>query len=148
MTLWDWVLEAYERPGAPEACLRLQDEFGQNTSFLLWAFRVRPADPALLVRAADAARRWDEIALVPLRAVRRALKPACPPVADAARERLREQVKAAELGAERVLVETLEALSDGVRGVTSGLAALGAASRAWGHAAPDPALAVLAAALE
>jgi uncharacterized protein (TIGR02444 family) len=153
MSLWEWALGVYERPGVPETCLKLQDEFGQNTSFLLWAFWARASQPGLVARAAAAARDWDRLALTPLRAVRRALKPACPPVADAAREGLREEVKAAELHAERVLVETLERMSGGRRcahegGEASGLAALTAASQAWGAPAPQAALAVLAAALE
>lgn len=143
MSLWDWVLAAYERPGVPEACLRLQDEFGQNTSFLLWAIRARPADPALLERAARAARAWDETALHPLRAVRRGLKAPAPPVADAAREGLRDDVKAAELRAERVLVETLESLG-GAAGQGSARDALTAAAQAWGRPAPAETLAALA----
>lgn len=146
MALWDGVVAAYERPGIPEACLTLQDEFGQNTSLLLWAALTRPADPAVVSRAAEAARRWDETALTPLRAVRRALKASCPPVADAAREGLRDDVKAAELRAERVLVETLEQLS-GPPADGAPLAAVTAASRAWGRSAPDAALAALVAAL-
>lgn len=146
MALWDGVVAAYERPGVPEACLTLQDEFGQNTSLLLWAAIVRPGDEALLARAAETTRSWDETALKPLRAVRRALKPACPPVADAAREGLREDVKAAELRAERVLVETLEGLA-AKPGASSALAAVTAASRAWGRPAPGEALAALVAAL-
>lgn len=147
MSLWDWVLAAYGRPGVPETCLTLQDAYGQNTSFLLWALRTRAADPALLAPAAEVTRLWDERALSPLREVRRALKPACPPVGDGARETLREEVKAAELHAERVLVETLEQLCDAVGG-GSGLAALKAAAQAWGEPAPDPVLASLAAMLE
>ena len=72
---WDWILAAYQRPGLPEICLTLQDEHEQNTSLLLWAAWARPSDPALLERAARAVRAWDETALSPLRAVRRALKP-------------------------------------------------------------------------
>jgi uncharacterized protein (TIGR02444 family) len=146
MSLWDWTLEAYGRPGVPEACLSLQDDHGQNTSLLLWAVWAEADDPGLLARAADAAHRWEETALVPLRAVRRALKPPLPPVADDAREALREDVKAAELRAERVLMETLEAMGRG-RGGAHALAALEAASKAWGKPAPANALAVLAAAL-
>src|SRR5262249_34016824 len=37
MSLWEWTLEAYARPGVPEATLSLQDRHGQNTSYLLWA---------------------------------------------------------------------------------------------------------------
>jgi uncharacterized protein (TIGR02444 family) len=146
MSLWDWTLEAYARPGVPEACLTLQDEHGQNTSLLLWAVWAEMADAQVLVHAADVARRWEVTALVPLRAVRRALKPPLPPVADQAREGLRDDVKAAELRAERVLMETLEAISHH-HGGAHALAALEAASSAWGKPAPANALAALAAAL-
>jgi uncharacterized protein (TIGR02444 family) len=140
--LWDWVLAAYERPGVPETCLKLQDEHGQNTSLLLWAIRARPAAGAALDRAAAAARAWDETVLHPLRAARRQLKAPCPPVEDLAREGLRADVKAAELRAERVLVETLERLRVDDDG-DSALDAVTAATRAWGRAAPVETLAAL-----
>jgi uncharacterized protein (TIGR02444 family) len=146
MALWDWTLEAYAQAGVPEACLALQDEYGQNTSLLLWAVWAEAADPALLAKAADVARRWEALALSPLRSVRRALKPAFDGVTDADREGLRDDVKAAELRAERVLMEALEAMS-GAQGGAHALAALEAASKAWGRPAPADALAVLAAAL-
>jgi uncharacterized protein (TIGR02444 family) len=147
MNLWDWTLKAYARPGVPEACLELQDQHGQNTSLLLWAVWAEAADPDLLARAAEAARRWEAVAVAPLRAVRRALKPALPPIEDARREGLREDVKAVELRAERVLMETLEAMTDDEQGGAHALAALEAASKAWGNVAPAPALAALAASL-
>jgi uncharacterized protein (TIGR02444 family) len=146
MSLWDETLEAYARPGVPEACLTLQDVHGQNTSFLLWAVWAETADPAVLAQAAEIARRWEALALGPLRAVRRALKPAFPGVADGPRQDLREDVKAVELRAERVLMEALEALTPG-QGGAHALAALEAASAAWGKPAPPDALAALAAAL-
>ncbi len=146
MSLWDWTLEAYGQTGVPEACLTLQDEYGQNTSLLLWAVWAETADPDLLARAAEAAHRWEDVALVPLRAVRRALKPPLPPIDDGAREALRDDVKSAELRAERLLMETLEAMG-GHRGGAHALAALEAASKAWGKPAPANALAALAAAL-
>lgn len=145
--IWEWALRAYGQPGVPEACLRLQDEFGQNTSFLLWAVWAETADPALLARAAEVTRAWEAAALGPLRAVRRALKPPAPPVPDDAREGLREDVRDAELRAERVLMETLAGLSADPRGGTPALAALEAASAAWSPSAPDAPLAALAAAL-
>jgi uncharacterized protein (TIGR02444 family) len=146
MGLWDETLQAYGRPGVPEACLTLQDRYGQNTSLLLWAVWAETSDPAILAKAADVARRWEAMTLNPIRAVRRALKPPFPGVADAAREDLREDVKAVELRAERVLMETLEGMTDG-RGGAHALAALEAASAAWGEPAPPAALAALAAAL-
>ena len=146
MALWDWTLKAYGQDGVPQACLTLQDEHGQNTSLLLWAVWAETADPGLLARAADLAHRWDALAIGPLRSVRRALKPAFEGVGAAAREDLREDVKAVELRAERVLLESLEPLG-GEPGGAHALAALQAASAAWGKPAPAEALAALAAAL-
>lgn len=147
MPIWEWALEAYAQPGVPEACLTLQDAHGQNVSFLLWAVYAEAGDPALLVRAAAAAKGWDATALSPLRTVRRALKAPLPPVRDGDREGLREDVKAAELRAERVLLETLASLAGEASGGARALDALKAASKAWGPAAPEEALAALAAAL-
>jgi uncharacterized protein (TIGR02444 family) len=145
--IWEWALAAYGRPGVADACLALQDTHGQNTSFLLWAVWAEAKDPELLARAAAVTKAWDETALKPLRAIRRALKPALPPVPDEAREGLREDVKSAELRAERVLMETLASLSADARGGAPALQALEAASAAWTARAPDEALAALAAAL-
>ena len=147
MSLWGWTLEAYARPGVPEACLELQDEYGQNTSYLLWAVWAEGADAATLQAAATAGRDWDETVLKPIRAVRRTLKARFDAVDDGAREGLREDVKAAELRAERVLVDAFEALGEHRRGGRPALEALKAASRAWGPPAPDEALARLARAL-
>jgi uncharacterized protein (TIGR02444 family) len=146
MALWDWTLKAYGQAGVPEACLTLQDDYGQNTSLLLWAVWAETADPALLSRAADIAHRWEALALAPMRALRRALKPPFEGVEDGARGDLREDVKAVELRAERVLMDSLESLG-GEGGGAHALAALQAASKAWGKPAPDDALAALAAAL-
>jgi len=146
VAIWEWVLGAYSRPGVPQACLTLQDAHGQNTSFLLWAVYAEVKDAALLARAAEVTRAWDRTALVPLRDVRRALKPPLPPLPDRAREALREEVKGLELAAERLLLETLEGLSHG-RGGAHALEALEAAAKAWDKPAPPEALAELAVAL-
>jgi len=146
--IWEWTLAAYGRPGVADACLRLQDEFGQNTNLLLWAVWAEARDPALLSRAAETARTWEAAAVAPLREARRALKAKLPPVDDAAREALREDVKAAELRAERVLLETLAELSGPEKAGAPALAALKAASAAWIPVAPAAELAALAAALE
>lgn len=151
MGIWDWALETYGRPGVPAACLALQDEHGQNTCLLLWAVWAEARDPALLARAAALARAWEDEAVAPLRRVRRGLKAPVADVSDKARERLREDVKALELHAERVLLESLAALAEGLGarfGGAPALQALEAASAAWGRPAPRDALAGLAAALE
>jgi uncharacterized protein (TIGR02444 family) len=147
MPLWDWTLTAYGQPGVPEACLALQDAHGQNTSFLLWAVWAEGPDAAALAEGAKVAKAWDITVLTPIRDIRRALKPAFIGVDDDAREGLREDVKAAELRAERVLMESLEAVARAESGGHPALEALKAASAAWGAPAPDDALALLAAAL-
>lgn len=147
MSIWDWTLGVYGRPGVPEACLRLQDDFGQNTDLLLWAVWAETADPAILSEAAQLTRSWETTALIPLREVRRALKAPVSLVQAAARERLREDVKAAELHAERVLLETLAGLCGESQGGAHALDALRAAAAAWKSPPPDTELAALAAAL-
>lgn len=147
MSLWEWALEAYGLEGVPEACLTLQDSHGQNTSLLLWAVWAEGPDAEALAKGVAAAKAWDATVLVPIREVRRTLKAPQPPVDDGAREALREDVKACELRAERVLMETLEELAGGSSGGRGALASLQAATAAWGKPAPDDALAALAAAL-
>jgi uncharacterized protein (TIGR02444 family) len=147
MALWDWTLAAYGREGTPQATLTLQDQHGQNTSFLLWAVWGGVDDPALLAKAADITRRFSETALVPIRNVRIALKGPVEGVDDAAKNALREDVKKAELAAEKLLMESLEALVGTAKGAAAPDAALAAAVKAWGVPASADALGVLARAL-
>ena len=125
MKLWDWAVGAYDRSDVADACLKLQDSYGQNVPFLLWAAWAHP-DEATLKRGRQIAKDWDRAVTGPLRAVRRELKGSAP------HEELRADIKAAELKAERALLE-----------------ALTAASTAWGAgaAAPGAALRRLAAAV-
>jgi uncharacterized protein (TIGR02444 family) len=98
---WDWAVAAYARPGVAEACLDLQDRYGQNVPLLLWAIW-RGGDCAAAVAVA---RQWEDEVVGPLRGVRRRLKgrPGAEP--------LRERVKAVELEAERTLMAQLAALA-------------------------------------
>lgn len=145
MSLWNWTLAAYGKPGVPEAALPLQDEHGINTSFLLWAVWANP-DRETLANGVQTTVLWDETVLWPLRNVRRALKAGRRPFDDAAREGLREDVKAAELRAERVLMETLETLG-GPAADSDPSGALTRAAMAWCGQAPAEALTRLARAL-
>ncbi len=147
MSLWDWTLDAYSRPGVAEACLVLQDEHGLNTAYLLWAVWAEGAPDPVLDQAAGLAKAWDNEVLKPVRAVRKRLKPAFPGIDDAEREGLRDDIKAAELRAERVLMENLAHLAKNASGGMPAQHALIAAARAWGMAPPEQALAVLAGAL-
>ena len=145
MTLWDWTLAAYSKPGVPEATLALQDEHGLNTAFLLWAVWANP-DRETLANGVQTTVLWDETVLWPLRNVRRTLKASRRPFDDAAREGLREEVKAAELRAERVLMETLESLGSPASEADPA-GALTRAAMAWCGQAPARALDQLARAL-
>ena len=147
MSLWEWTLEAYSQPGVPEACLTLQDEHGLNTAYLLWAVWAEGASDIQLNEAIGLTKSWDEAVLKPIRAIRRRLKPTFPGMEDDAREGLREDVKAAELRAERVLMETLETLAKNASGGRPALDALIIACQAWGIKPPEDALSALASAL-
>jgi uncharacterized protein (TIGR02444 family) len=115
LTLWDYALGAWQAPGVSEACLRLQDLHGQCAPLLLWrawaARAGREIDGACIDAAVSLARRWEGEIIAPLRKARRALDgPFAGPEEDAIR-RLRPNVRAAELDAERALLIGLEALT-------------------------------------
>lgn len=149
MRLWDWALEVYARQPVAEACLHLQDAHGQNVPYLLWAaWMAGEGRSADLKDAARMMRTWDAEVGAPLRGVRRALKPSRPPVDDVAREALRDAVKAVELKGERVLMESLEALSGPPGAPVPVLDGLVAAAAASGDPPRRAALEKLAAALE
>ena len=135
MRLWDWVLEAHARPGAGEACLAIQNDHGQCVTLLLWrAWTVaegRPVPPALLAAAIADAQAWEGQVTAPIRAARRAMK-SLAIVDDAGRVALRARVQAAELDAERLLLEALEARTPGAEGAREDLAAaLAGVAAAW-----------------
>ncbi len=149
MSLWDWALTAYGAEGVAEACLELQDAAGQNVPLLLWAAwcagEGRAPDEDALEAAGDTARAWQDTAIAPLRAVRRALKPRAPDLDDADREAVRTQVKAVELEAERRLMAALEALAPAPSGGPQPpINALVAAARVWSPITPRAGLVRLA----
>lgn len=149
MSLWDWALTAYAAEGVADACLELQDAAGQNVPLLLWAgwcaAQGRTPDEDTLEAACDTARAWQETAIAPLRAVRRALKGRAPDLADADRQAVRDQVKAVELEAERRLLSALEGLAPAPSGPSRPpLDALVAVARVWSPMTPRAGLIQLA----
>lgn len=144
MNLWEWAVGVYQRPGVEDAFLTLQNRYGQNVSFLLWAVWGAP-DRSTLSHGAALAGRWDDGVLQPLRTARTVLATPDPPFDDDARLELREEVIAAELLAERVLMETLERLAPPSK--AKPLDSLTAAAEVWGEPAPREALAELASAI-
>jgi uncharacterized protein (TIGR02444 family) len=107
---WAFLLDFYGRAGVSEACLILQDEAGLDVVEMLMLVY---ADIALgkafsssdiaALRAAMSS--WRQDVVLPLRALRRTLKPARHDIADNAKERLRAEIKKAELMAERLQVD-------------------------------------------
>jgi uncharacterized protein (TIGR02444 family) len=148
MPLWDWTTAVYGRPGVAEACLDLQDNHGQSVPYLLWAVWARADDPDLLVQAADVVRAWETVATLPLRGVRRDLKAAHLPVADADRESVRAGAADVELAAEKALLQALEALTPSPpRGRANPAQALAAAAANWSGESAGTAVDALAHAL-
>ncbi len=123
---WDWAVAAYARPGVADACLDLQDHYGQNVPLLLWAVW-RGGD---IAAAVEIARSWEDEVVAPLRGLRRRLK------GRTQAEALRQKVKAVELEAERMMMVALEAAA----GPLADDDALAAVVSAWGGAVPAEAL--------
>ncbi len=148
--LWDWAVAAYARPGVADLCLDLQDGHEQNVPLLLFAAWTAATGQALdaddTEEACDVAEVWERTTVKPLRLVRRTLKAAIPDMDDAAREAVRDQIKAVELEAERRLLLQLEAILPAARiGEPTAIAPrLIAVSKAWGRVTPRGALEVLA----
>lgn len=115
MTLWAWALRAWSTPGVEPACLALQDHANQSVALLLWrAWCVaerRPVDVERHRAATDLTGLVETEVLRPLRSARRSVSKEWPSLGEEARQGAREQIRAAELGVERALLEALEALS-------------------------------------
>jgi uncharacterized protein (TIGR02444 family) len=145
VTLWDFAAGLYARPDVESICLRLQDVDGQSIPLLLWRLWSvhvgREVGPEALERAVEIARTWENWAVAPVREVRRRLKTPFPPVADADRARLRGEVAAVELAAEKILLDALGALTPEARGVeVDALAALRLAAARWGGSPSEESL--------
>jgi uncharacterized protein (TIGR02444 family) len=137
VTAWDFAARIYARPGVETICLRLQDDEGQCVPLLLWRLWSvhdgRAVDAGLVERAVAVARTWERSVVAPLREIRRRLKAPLPPAADAVRAVLRDQVAAAELAAERIVLDALDALTPEPGGVhVDALEALLALGAMWG----------------
>jgi len=107
--LWSFSLTTYARPGVEPACLQLQSA-GMNVCLLLcgsWlGQRGVACNAQRLQRLRAVAQPWDADVVQPLRALRMQWKAVASE--DAELKKLREQVKALELEAERHLLLRLE----------------------------------------
>ncbi|TPN45254.1 TIGR02444 family protein [Mesorhizobium sp. B1-1-4] len=107
---WAFLIDFYGREGVSEACLVLQDEAGLDVVEMLMLIyadialgKSLSSDEIAALRAAMSS--WREDVVLPLRALRRTLKPPREDIADNAKEQLRAQIKKAELTAERLQID-------------------------------------------
>jgi uncharacterized protein (TIGR02444 family) len=112
---WRFSLGFYRRPGVADACISLQEEAGVDVNLLLFLLWQGTLKRALLAAEVEEIERriapWRDATVIPLRAVRRALKspPALVPPATA--EFFRTRIKAVELEAERLQQEAMYELA-------------------------------------
>ena len=108
---WRFSVKFYAVPGVAPACIELQDQAGVDVNllfFLLWNATQRRAFSREQV--AEIERKigvWRDMTVVPLRAVRRALRSPPPAIAPNVAEGFRTRIKAVELEAERLQQEAL-----------------------------------------
>jgi len=112
---WRFSIGFYRNADVAAACIALQDEAGVDVNlllFLLWsATQKKTLSQAAVTELDGMIAPWRSNAVIPLRAVRRALKQP-PPVVDAGdAEAFRTRVKAAELEAERLQQQTMYRLA-------------------------------------
>ena len=112
---WQFSVKFYAVPGVAEACIALQDKAGVDVNilfFLLWsATQKRALNAAEITAVEHAIGPWREMAVVPIRTIRRALKSPPGAIAPDTAEGFRTRIKAVELEAERLQQEALYALA-------------------------------------
>jgi uncharacterized protein (TIGR02444 family) len=112
---WRFSLRFYRQPKVADACIALQEEAGVDVNLLLFLFWHATCKRALSAsEVEDLERRigvWRDTTVIPLRAVRRALKSPPALVAPATAELFRTKIKAVELEAERLQQEAMYELA-------------------------------------
>ncbi|MDF3197969.1 TIGR02444 family protein [Pseudomonas sp. 1912-s] len=112
--LWSFALSTYARPGVEDACLRLQAQ-GADVCLVLCGLwleqRAVAPQPSRLQALRQIAGPWQAEVVEPLRQVRTQWRAMAQH--DAELGALREQVKALELEAERLLLSRLEDVAQG-----------------------------------
>jgi uncharacterized protein (TIGR02444 family) len=108
---WRFSLHFYRLPGVADACIALQEEGGADVNlllFLLWhAAQGRALSTAEIAGLEQTIAVWRERAVIPLRAIRRALKSPQGLIETGAAEAFRTRIKAVELEAERLQQEAM-----------------------------------------
>ena len=116
---WRFSVTFYAEPGVAQACIDLQDQAGVDVNilfFLLWnATQNRVLGDAEVAELEREIGAWRDMAVVPLRNVRRALKAPPPVMAPPEAEAFRTRIKAVELEAERLQQEAMYRLAQSGR---------------------------------
>jgi uncharacterized protein (TIGR02444 family) len=111
---WRFSLQFYRQPGVAEACIKLQEDSGVDVNlllFLLWhAAQERRLSIADIGELENKIGMWRDLTVIPLRAIRRALKSPPGLVEGGTAEAFRTKIKAVELEAERLQQEAMYAL--------------------------------------
>jgi len=145
---WAFSLAVYGRPEVERACLALQFDHALDVNVVLfcaWAGELGMSlDQATFAEHIAAAGQWQELAVKPIRGIRRRLKDlTVAGLSLEGRDALRATVKSAELQAERleqsVLVTTLAGLPTGVSSAALADANFDAYWRLAGQGEPDAA---------
>lgn len=113
---WRFSIKFYGMPGVAPACIELQDQAKVDVNvlfFLLWnATQGRALNATDVAKVEEAIGPWREMAVVPIRHVRRALKSPPAVMTPEAAEGFRTRIKAVELEAERLQQEALYSLAE------------------------------------
>ncbi len=114
MDLWSFAVETYGQDGVSADCLALQDGLNVNVPLLLWAAWAEATghvvDASAVAEADLLVAPWHNEVVLPLCALRQRLKQGPPPAPSTTSDALREKIKATELGAEKIELETLAGL--------------------------------------
>ncbi len=112
---WRFSVKFYAEPGVAQACIDLQDQAGVDVNilfFLLWnATQSRALNRDEVAELERDIGAWRDMAVVPLRNVRRALKTPPPVMTPQDAEGFRTRIKAVELEAERLQQEAMYGLA-------------------------------------
>ncbi len=112
---WQWSLARYGRPGVEPALLQLQDRFDCSVNILLWlcwcAEHFDAIPEPVIVEAIDAIAGWNAEVTAKLRDARRYMKTRDVDIAPEDIADLRNDVKQAELDAEKVEQHRLQDLA-------------------------------------
>ena len=125
---WRFSLAVYQVDGVARSCLALQAGIGLDVNVLLMSLLAarwhrRPIERDEVEQAEALARPWREDVVAPLRRVRSRLKSGPAPAPSPGTDALRNEIKAAELRAERIEQQALAAWIDALASAAESRAA-------------------------